>query len=350
MDKKRSQKVQSSMPQGKSKPVRERQSRRATDRSIEEWQIRIHKKGVLPIVTLLAETLCYVAEDYYHFLSKVRQRAFVGLSRFEPSQWELFYRDPVAVGKFLWNECSAWTGVLDDLVTPLVIFARSWDEMRPEERMAMMLDLIRAPLGDIGEGACLRQLAQLREQFQRELRQPAIDNPDEYTILQTPQVQFLTTVWLPSMLLLGVSPAELFRRAEGGDLGAVCELLRLDPFAASLPTFVKLRAELVRGNQTGALESFHTAQVESLDLPRRAAFKIGIAAGVIGFSKQWCEIGGDQEACLNRTDLWNLFDLIAKERGRGNDLDDLVSHEAFQRAVSRHKLGLAIEGWDIFVR
>lgn len=48
--------------------------------------------------------------------------------------------------------------------------------------------------------------------------------------------------------------------------------------------------------------------------------------------------------------MWNLFDLIARERGRGNDSEDLPSYEAFQRAVSRHKLGLALEGWDIFLR
>lgn len=191
----------------------------------------------------------------------------------------------------------------------------------------------------------------VRKQFQSELCTPPASDSRHDELIPAAEIQFFTTVWLPAMLVQGTCPAALFQRAEQGDLGAICELIRLDPFAADLPAIVRVRHEWLRDNRATELDAVDSARRESMELPpHRGAFKVRCAAWAIRWSREWCKIVGDDRACLDKRDMWNLFDLVARGRGRGNDSRDLRSFEGFQKAITRHKVGPAGEGWDIFLR
>lgn len=342
-------KLQPARKDKSAKPVQERKPRRAVDHSIEEWQIRVWKKGVPEVTAMLAKVLAYTAEDYWTFLDLHRQRAFVGLSRFSMEQWEALYREPVLAAASAWRMSSRELGILRPIAILLRRFLRQWNRLNPEERIAWLLSVLPDAGPLVKESELLIEAA--RKELQADLFTPPAGDSRHDKLIPNPEIQFFTTVWLPAMLVRGVSPAELFQRAELGELKAVCELIRLDPFAPDLPAIVRVRHEWLRDNRAPELGAVDLARRESMDLPpHRGAFKVGFAAWSIRCSREWCKIVGDDRAGLDKRDMWNLFDLVARERGRGNDSRDLQSFEGFQRAVSRHKLGLAIEGWDIFLR
>lgn len=117
-----------------------------------------------------------------------------------------------------------------------------------------------------------------------------------------------------------------------------------------MPALIPLQRDIIRGNRAEDLKALELAQAESIDIPeRRGRYKIGIAAMAIRFSRQWCSISGDENAYIDRTDMWNLFDLIGRQRGFGNDSDDLPDFEAYKRAVDRHRGEVPFTGWDIFL-
>ena len=229
MAKQRKQKFQPAKKDKRTKPIRERKPRHAVDRSIEEWEIRLWKKGVPEVTTMLAKALAYTAEDYWMFLTLHRQQAFVGLSRFSMEQWETLYRDPALAAASVWRMSSRDLGILRPIAILLRRFLRQWNRLTPEERTAWVLSVLPDSSLLLKESEPLIEAA--RKQFQSELFTPPPDDSRHDELIPTPEVQFFATVWLPAMLVRGTSPAVLFQRAEQGDLGASCELIRLDPFA-----------------------------------------------------------------------------------------------------------------------
>lgn len=329
------------------KPIQERASRKIDDKSIEQWEIRIWKKGVPEIVTVVAKAFVYMAEDYFKFFQIRREGHFHQLHTFTTSEWESLYLNPTKAGRFVRRKGGRLMRPLRILQVAVRWFLHRWNRLNAFSQTVFLLSL----LADKTLHAAILETwsLPLGEELQKGLRELDADDDLEFELVGRPEAQFFVTVWLPSMLLLGKCPAKLFRQAGEGDLAAVCELIRLDPFAVQLPAIQQFYRDLLRENNSAKLEAFRLAQTESIDLPNgRAKFKEQFAAKVIALSHGWCEIVGDPKACLDPVDLWNLFDLVATERGRGNDLDDLKNYETFRKHVRDCEIELSMEGWDIF--
>jgi hypothetical protein len=339
-----SQKVQSSNPQGKGKPVQERQSRRATDRSIEEWETRLRKKAVPEIVILLAKVLTLSANAFWRVFELNHAREFINFSEQNIARWESFYRDPRLAGTVAYRSISRSLGSLRRACVTIRWIRRRWGRLDALGRFSLLC----SGLFDFHRHLAVAH-GVLRS-LQAEMRKMPVEEHDDTLLPRVLEVQFIATVWLPSMLLLGKSPAELFQKADQGNRAALLELIRLDPFAKWLPAIVPHQMRITQGNNPDELKALEVAQAESIDMPkRRGHYKIGIAAMVIRFSRRWCEISGDQNAYINRTDMWNLFDLVGRETGTGNDSEDLPDFENYKRAVDRHTGELPTRGWDIFL-
>ncbi|AMV19262.1 hypothetical protein [Planctomyces sp. SH-PL14] len=329
------------------KPLQERASRKIVDESIEHWERRVWKKGVPEIVTVLAKAFAYMAEDYFKFFQIQREGHFHQLRTFTTSEWESLYLNPNRAGRFVRRKCGRSVRSLRTLQVGVRWFLHRWNQLNALNRMVFLFRLMTDKARHL---ASLETWGlPLRVEFQKGLREIDADDGSGFEHLDRAESQFFVTVWLPSMLLLGKCPAKLYELAAAGELSAACELLRLDPFAVQLPVVEHFYRELLRENNPARLEAFRLAQTESVDLPSgRAKFKEQFAAKVIALSQRWCEIVGDSKACLDPVDLWNLFDLIAKERGRGNDSVDLKNYETFRKHVRDSEIELSTEGWDIF--
>ncbi|WP_156514403.1 hypothetical protein [Planctomyces sp. SH-PL14] len=62
-----SKKLQGGAAAPAAKPIQERKSRKIADESIEHWELRVWKRGVPEVVTMLAKVFAYAAEDYFEF-------------------------------------------------------------------------------------------------------------------------------------------------------------------------------------------------------------------------------------------------------------------------------------------
>ncbi|AMV18390.1 hypothetical protein VT03_10900 [Planctomyces sp. SH-PL14] len=115
--------------------------------------------------------------------------------------------------------------------------------------------------------------------FQKGLGEIEADRGMGIEDLRRAESQFFLTIWLPAMLLLGKCPAKLYQLSAAGDLSAVLELIRLDPFAVQLPAVQVVYGNLLRENDAAKLEAFRLAQGESVDLAAsRSLFKSQFAA------------------------------------------------------------------------
>ncbi|WP_156514315.1 hypothetical protein [Planctomyces sp. SH-PL14] len=286
-------------------------------------------------------------EDYFKFFQIRREGHFHQLRTFTPLEWESLYLNPGKAGRFVRRNCGRSVRSLRILQVGVRWFLHRWNRLNSLDRVSLLSRLMADGASDLA--SLETSSVSLRAEFQKGLRELDADDDIKLEDVGRPEAQFFVTVWLPSMLLLGKCPAKLYRQAGEGDLAAVCELIRLDPFAVQLPAIQQLYRDLLRENSSAKLEAFRLAQTESVDLPNgRAKFKEQFAAKVITLSHGWCEIIGDPKACLDPVDLWNLFDLVAKERGHGNDLVDLKNYETFRKHVRDCEIELSMEGWDIF--
>jgi len=337
-------KLQSGNQKSSKKDKQERKPRRAVDRSIEEWEVRLRRKRVPELVITLAKVLAYSADDFWRFFHLQQQSAFVGFSKVDPAQWESFYRDPRIAGTVVYRSLSRSLGAIRRFAVVIRLARRKWARSSPIDRGAWVLSLA------FNMRRHFAMVHGILKELQAELRTPPVDAPAGIRPPELPEIQFIATVWFPAMFLMGTSPTELLRRAEAGDRAALFELVRLDPYAKLMPALIPLQRDIIRGNRADDLKALELAQAESIDVPnRRGRYKIGVAAVATRFSHKWCEISGDDNAYIDRTDMWNLFDLIGQQRGMGNDSDDLPDFEAYKRAVDRHAGELPMSGWDIFL-
>lgn len=342
-----SKKLQGAGAAPDAKPIQERKSRKIVDESMAHWELRVWKRGVPEVVTMLAKVFAYAAEDYFEFFRLRREGQFHQLRTFPILEWESLYLNPSKAGRFVRRKCGRSTRSLRILQVGVRWFLHRWHRLNVFNRAVLLFRVMadRARHFTSLEAWSLP----IALGFQKGLGEIEAERGMGIEDLRRAESQFFLTVWLPAMLLLGKCPAKLYQLSAAGDLSAVLELIRLDPFAVQLPAVQVVYGNLLRENDAAKLEAFRLAQGESVDLAAsRSLFKTQFAAKVIGLSKIWCGIVRDDRACFDPVDLWNLFDLIAKKRGRVNDSEDLVSYEAFRKAVGRCEIDLSMEGWDIF--
>jgi hypothetical protein len=304
-------------------------------------------RTVPALVALLAKTVAAAAEEYWAFFKLMRTGRLRNLAPFTMERWQGFYREPRTAGRAVWHSLKRSLPSLRRLVLRCRQVAKAYRNMSPFSRVAWGF----WQLTDVGQRrADLAAATMLVPAVSVELHAgSACEDPGASQTELSAEVQFFVTVWLPSMLLLGTDPAVLFEEAASGKVPACVELIRLDPFAADLPAIQSVRLQLLRDNDAGGLEAIRLAQAESIELPeRRAKFKGQLAAKVIRFSQQYREIVPLTSGTLDRTDMWNLFDLQARSRGQAADADDLKSVDAYKKDVERTTSFFPSSGWDIF--
>lgn len=164
-----------------------------------------------------------------------------------------------------------------------------------------------------------------------------------YNVLSAP-TYFIANVWLVCVLLYGVFPSQLLRKARLGDLDSMQLLFRLDPSTIHDPVISK---KMHRLRQTAPDK--HKAAVSWATMPPKKKFTRELIkkrlGGFLAFMSQGLSTCSPYPP-LTAPEIMALFDAYAMDSKQGPvdpDLADL-SPEAFAKAIQREK-----EFWAFYV-
>lgn len=345
------------MPSANKSKTRRRKERPAenfADETVADWEQRMWKKRVPPVVTFLAKAVAYVAGVLAEFVDAITRGEAGRLAEdFDRDVWEACYRDDKKLLKLTYRRVRKNLGPLREFA----LVARGLKRVQKmladgeitAEEICEFLNVI------LNDEELQTSAIQFREEFQAEFQsilEDAIDG--KFELIEDTYTQFFVTVWIPSMCLYGCSPESLFRLASGGDKAAIHKLIRLDRDVQYIPVI----RDIISGWERERIR--YRFELEALDDARRdclgsfaepTQYKLAAIKFIIGHSKRLCEFKALKIRPMTTIDLRHLFDAITREQNNGNLIDhDLPdSDEALRKAMQRKRpVKFASEGWDKF--
>ncbi len=160
--------------------------------------------------------------------------------------------------------------------------------------------------------------------------------PDTDEFAYSLPMAFLILVCMPCLALYGEYPAAIMKQARNGDLGTICDLIRLDRsviFDGTISQIIHAWALELQG-----IKLKRIGEAFSKGIPRISKKKVKIA---------WAQYVYDSAKSfgmpLTAPKVRDLFDALSQDAGTGFHDPDLVemTDDAFYQAIAKHKKPLS---------
>jgi hypothetical protein len=157
--------------------------------------------------------------------------------------------------------------------------------------------------------------------------------PDRFdeSILRQPEAQFFIRVWMPCVVLYGDYPPRVLRRARRGDLGAICDLIRLDKAVVYERGIAQQIHKAYVGNRARH-DSISRAFRQSIPRMSLKSVKARLAGAL-------SHLTDAIDNRLSSAEIQSLFDAIERSlsKGRHQVDSDLPGGESLKKMVQRER-------------
>lgn len=150
-------------------------------------------------------------------------------------------------------------------------------------------------------------------------------------LMATPEMYFAFRVWLPCYTIYKTYPPVLFHRARCGDLDAMSKLIRLDKSVIGDRLIGKRWAETMLGGDAKDRKVLQDAMSGKVKGKLSEKAMRSQLAGLIS------QVAKTLKCEVTQSEIRELFDRIAKARGKLVDTHLPDSPEAMQKAIQRNR-------------
>lgn len=279
-----------------------------------------------PLLAIIYQQSASFADDLHEILSYVKQQEHIPkLPEANPAGWLRLYRNHRFLEKQFLGALSELgefpafiTGLYAHMRSPATPTLPSGKQalLTPDESIKAIYELSLKNLEDEFAGNPFDEgmKAKIKE------------------LLINQEFLFLCKVVLPCLLLYGLHPCKLLRRARLGDLKALEQLIRLDKLALGDPGIIRQAQRLLHRNKY-KYETVIARAVNGVPkFPHSRKQARYLLAGFISLLSE-----GFRHK-LEESDIRGLFDAIAYDKSGGKTVIDTVlpdSPETFSKAIQR---------------
>ena len=318
--------------------------RKAGRSFLAEWSAHQMKRGVAPVIVILAEGLACSADDLTEALNlKVDRRIQKFGDLASVARWEEMFRRPDRMMESLLNSIGGLieTSVADEpiglgtLLRWFEVSARAVERMArktPSTLMDMLIETQKS--GELN--AAIAEGLRWRELFRGLMDEDEQLIPDR--VAQSVEMQFVLRVWWPCWCRYQMSSRDLFLQAVSGRPDAVEKLLSLDLRNQQIPC---INAWFSRWEDIGNQDACAiVARAMEPSRERRSSpneTKLLMMAFILELQRQLKYGCRQRVRSLTIEELRGALDAAAKDKGGGIGCDEALpqSCEALRRALTR---------------
>ena len=184
--------------------------------------------------------------------------------------------------------------------------------------------------GDPGDNPLAKITESIRKFFGKIRQSPTGDT----AIVKQTELAFLATVWLPYFLKNQNTPDELFAKASQGDLGAISQLVRYDPWIIYAPDIQKH----IMAASTTRRAAYQRIMKSATLHPYRKYSKWAVKSDLGGFLLAAAKSLGYN---LTKTDVVQLFDAYTQDTQKNPHAEDTdiprTDQEAYRKQLYRRR-------------